>query len=84
MLGDAGACCGAVAARSSVRLAVLFHQNGVVDVASERRVNGLEVRLVAVGRELNSVAQARRNVLHEDMRVASVASADQVADDAWD
>ena len=71
---------GAVAALRGLRaVAVELHQHGVVHVRAERALDRFQVRPVPVRGELHAVGEARRQIVHELLRVARVAAADELA-----
>jgi len=59
LLAGADALCGTVAALSAVwRGAIELDQHGVVHIRPERALNGVQVGLMSVGRELDAVRNA--------------------------
>ena len=64
VLADADALARAVAARAG-RLAVELHELGIVHVAAERPFHSLQIRAVAVCRELDPVVQAGAEIVHQ-------------------
>ena len=58
-------------------LAVQLHQLRIVNIATERALNGLQVRPMAVRGQLDAVRQPGAQVVHESNRVLAVAPAHQ-------
>ena len=79
---SAGAFGGATAALGAVcRGSVDLDQHGVVHVRSERALNGVQIGLMSVGRELGVGRDAVRHVLHEPRGAILITSADEMRDD---
>lgn len=57
--------------------AVDLHDLGIVHFAVERRINGGQIRMMAVRRELNALQESAAQILHEPASRVGVASADE-------
>lgn len=80
-LDGSGALGRAVAPCEAGRVAIQLDEHGVVHVASECALNGVQVRLVAVRGELHPVCQPAPYVLHEVVGVFGVSPAYKVGHD---
>ena len=67
----------------SLTMPVNLDQHRVVDVRAERALNGVEIGLVAVGRELDAIGDAVGNVLHEPRGAIAIATADEMRNDQF-
>jgi len=63
-----------------LRGSVNLDQRGVVNIATKRAFDGFQVDSQAIGRHLNAIRKATRQVQHEMMRTPRVAGADKIGD----
>jgi hypothetical protein len=63
--------------RIATRRAVQFHELGKVNIHSERALDGFQIRLQSVTRDLNAVQQTTGQFVHKVLRGIAVAAADK-------
>lgn len=76
----------AITNRSAVtagRHAVMFFQHRVVNVDTEGVVNGIQVNLMSIGRQLHAVRQTVRNIFHEVIGGRGGSRTDSVSGDQF-